>query len=350
MDYRPHKVVWELTNACNAKCIHCGSESGSQRENELNLDEVLDVCDQLRDLDCRHVTLIGGECFLSPYWKQVCQRLVENGIRVTPLSNGLLINEANIQTMVDLGLKGVSISIDGLEEKHDYIRGVPGLFQKVIKNLKHAQQAGLAIGVNTSISKVNLTELPGLADFLTNLGIRIWQIQIVEDIGKASENKELKLTLKDLYELAKYVADFRQRQLPIKIIVGDNVGFYASFEPMIRDHPFTGCPGGRFTLGIESNGNIRGCLSVLGTEANTEGNVRQRSLKDIWNDPQLFAVYRQRTVDKLTGFCASCEFKNLCRAGCSSLAFALTGSFYENPFCLHKYEVEEQLIDNRLAN
>ncbi len=348
MNYYPRKVVWELTNACNAKCIHCGSESGPKRANEMPVKDALRVCDELGELGTKHVTLIGGECFLSPYWDKVCERLLENNVQVTPLSNGILLNEANLQLMKKIGLKGVSVSIDGIGETHDYIRGVPKMFDKVISNIKQAQHLGFGVGVNTSVSKVNIHELPALYYFLRELGIKIWQVQIVEDIGKATRNTELKLDLEDLYQIAKYVAEFRKKE-GMRVIVGDNVGFYASFEPMIREQPFTGCSAGRWTLGIESTGNVRGCLSVLGTDENTEGNLRERSLIDIWNDPELFGVYRQRTVDKLEGFCAECEFNNLCRAGCSSLSYALTGSFYENPFCLHKYEVEQGIVEQKMA-
>lgn len=342
MDYRPYKTVWEITNACNAKCIHCGSRSGQQRENELTEQEALRVCNELKELGCQYVTLIGGEFFLSPYWEKICKRLLDHNIRVGPLTNGILLNETNIQKLKNLGIRTVYLSIDGLKKTHDYIRGVPGLFDKVIKNIKNAQSEGFRIGINTSVSAVNVKEIPALYTFFKELDIKIWQIQIVEDIGNAQDNPELKLTIDKLYYLLKDIAKFRKED-KIRIVLGDNVGFYAAFEPMLRDKPFTGCSAGRFVLGIEASGNVRGCLSVKGTPETTEGNVRERSLVEIWHDPELFAPYRQRTVDKLSGFCAECEYRNICRAGCSSLSFALTGGFYENPFCIHKYEIEQGL-------
>ncbi len=342
MNYQPYKAVWEITNACNAKCIHCGSSSGKRRENELTKEEALRVCDELKEIGCKYVTLIGGEFFLSPYWEDVCERLINNGIRVAPLSNGILVNKTNLKKFKQFGIKTIFISIDGLRDTHDYIRGIPGLFDKVIANIKNAQKEGFRIGINTSVSKVNLDEVTGIYELCKELGVISWQIQIVEDIGNAQDNPELKLQIEDLYQLLKNVAQFRKNK-NINIQLGDNVGFYASFEPMLRDKPFTGCAAGRFVVGIEASGNVRGCLSVMGTPETTEGNVRERSLVEIWNDPDLFSAYRQRTVDKLKGFCAECEYRNLCRGGCSSLSFALTGAFYENPFCIHKYEIENGL-------
>lgn len=342
MKYRPLRIVWELTNACNAKCIHCGSRSGSRRENELTREEALQVCDDLKELGCQHVTLIGGEFFLQNYWADVAERLIANSIKPAALTNGILLNDTNIQKLKNLGFKEVYVSIDGLGETHDYIRGVPNLFEKIVANIKNAQVEGFLVGVNTSVSAVNLPEIPALFKFLKDLDIKLWQVQIVEDIGNAQDNPELTLTLENVYQLAKHVAEFR-KQSDMRVIMGDNIGYYTQFEPMIRDEPFTGCAAGRYALGIESNGNIRGCLSIISTPETTEGNVRERSLIDIWNDPESFKAYRQRTVETLTGFCAECEYRNLCRAGCSSLAYSLYSNFYENPFCLHKYEIEQGL-------
>ena len=344
MKYIPQLIVWELTNACNAKCLHCGSQSGFCRDNELTEEEALDLCDQLKEVGAAHVTLIGGEMFLSPYWDKVCQRLVDHGIRVAPFTNGILLNRPNIQRLQDIGIKKAQVSIDGIGDTHNHLRGVPNLFNRVIENIKLAQAAGLRIGVTTSVSTLNLNELPAMFDFFSELGIAVWQIQLVENIGSAAKNSDLALPIEGVYNLAQYIADFRQRHGQMKILTGDNIGFFVSFEPVIRDEPFLGCGGGRCLLGISANGNIRGCLSVQDSPENTEGNIRERSLNEIWNDPNCFTVYREKRLEILTGFCATCEYREYCRGGCSSLAFATTGGFSENPFCLHKYECEHPTL------
>lgn len=340
MQYRPNQTVWEMTNACNAKCIHCGSKSGKARENELSEEEALRVCDELKTIGCQYVTLIGGEVFLCDYWDKVCERLIQNGIRVSPLTNGILLNDTILQRLQEIGVKTVHFSLDGLEKTHDYIRGVPGLFKRVVEKIKLAKEYGFQVGINTTVSPLNLEELPTLHQLFDEVGVKGWQLQVVENIGNAQDKPDIMLSIEQLYQLAKYVADFRTQQ-KLRVFVGDNIGYYCEFEPLIRDHPFTGCAAGRSVLGIEANGNIRACLSIPSLPEFNEANIRERSLVEIWNDPNLFGHFRRRTVDQLTGFCAQCEYRNLCRAGCSSLSFSLTGNFYENPFCLHKYEIEQ---------
>ncbi len=352
MSFQLHTAVWELTNACNANCIHCGSKSGKQRSNELTEEEALKLCDELHELGCVNLSLIGGEIFLSPYWEKVCQRLIQHKIKVAPLTNGLLVNQTNLDKLRNAGINNISFSIDGLAPIHDYIRGVPGIFDKMIANIKLAQQNDFIVGVNTAVSALNLDQLPALYNLLHQLEIKLWQFQIVEDMGNAVNNPELKMTVADLYQIVKQIAKFRQNT-DMTIVLTHNIGWFCSFEPLIRDHPFTGCLAGRNVIGIHSNGNIRGCLSLMSGDStdNVEGNIRQRSLTEIWNDPESFKPFRNRTIEGLTGFCANCKYNRLCRGGCSSVAYSLTGSFSDNPFCLYRYEVESGVkIEDPLNN
>lgn len=344
MKYQPYKAVWELTNACNANCIHCGSKSGQKRTDELTREEALRVCDELAELGCNHVTLMGGEFFLSPYWEAVCERLLSHNIAISPLTNGLLVNKENIEKFKRLGMHGVHLSIDGIGETHNYLRGVPKLFERIIENIRYARAEGFSVGVNTAVSGVNFHELDQLYFLLAELGVWSWQIQVVENVGAASENPDLRMSHEQLYELAKKIAIYRKKGL-MQVFTCDNIGFYCYFEPLLRDRPFIGCAGGVRAVGIQADGEVRGCLSVIGCARANEGNVRERSLVDIWNDPKCFTIYRDRKKEQLTGYCKECEYNELCLGGCSALAWSLTGDFSENPFCLHKYEIEAGLTE-----
>lgn len=336
--FYPQFAVWELTNRCNARCIHCGSESGDSRQNELTEAEALQLCEELKHLGCERVGIIGGEFFLSPYWESVLKKLYELRIRASLLTNGLLLTDKNIAKLQDLKVRGISVSIDGMGETHDYLRGVPGLYEKAITAIQKVKAAGFSVGINTAISRPNMHQLPELLELLTQLGVNTWQLQWVEDFGRAQANPDLFLTVEDMYPIVRQVAEFR-KHTQIKIYLGDNIGHFTCFEPMVRDNPFTGCIAGRYNVGIESNGNIRACLSIRGDE-HIEGNIRERSLTAIWDDPASFSIFRDKPVEKLTGFCRTCEYAKICRAGCPPFAYSITGNYYENPMCLHKYEVE----------
>lgn len=336
--YFPQFGVWELTNRCNARCIHCGSDSGECRDNELSEAEALKLCEDLRELGCKKIGIIGGEFFLSPYWENVTKKLMDLGIGVTHLTNGFLLNEQNIGKLKNLGIRWISVSIDGVGATHDYLRGVPGLFHVAVENIKKARSEGFRVGINTAISRQNVGELAVMFHLFTELGISSWQLQGVEDFGRANANSELQMTAVDFYGVIQEIAEFR-KNTQMRIVLGDNIGHFTSLEPEVRDNPFMGCIAGRYNIGIEANGNIRGCLSIRG-DANVVGNIRQRPLREIWQDEEAFAPFRQKTMEKMCGFCAKCKYAELCRAGCASMAYSLTGDFHENPLCLYKYEVE----------
>jgi radical SAM protein with 4Fe4S-binding SPASM domain len=122
----------------------------------------------------------------------------------------------------------------------------------------------------------------------------------------------------------------------------DNIGYMSRNEPGLRsgtgrsDKVWMGCRAGIDVIGVTSDGTVRGCLS-LPSEFD-EGNVRERPLAEIWRDPEAFAWNRGRPVKALEGRCAACPFGVVCRAGCTCLAFSVTGGTAENPYCLFAQE------------
>ena len=99
--------------------------------------------------------------------------------------------------------------------------------------------------------------------------------------------------------------------------------------------PFSGCGAGLCSIGIDSAGNVRGCESMYDERFN-EGNLRQRRLTDIWNDPDAFAYNRRFTPALLTGPCALCPNGPRCAAGCRSYNYFTTGRLYESPLCVSR--------------
>ena len=132
-----YSVVWELTLRCNAHCQHCGSSAGKTRENELTLEENLRICDQLIELKCERINLMGGELFLNPDWKTIAEYLSKNGVLVSIITNGILLNKENLDFLKKINTETIGISIDGgLPKTHDDVRQVPGLFEKIFNNIK----------------------------------------------------------------------------------------------------------------------------------------------------------------------------------------------------------------------
>ena len=205
-NYIPVHVVWEITLACDLKCLHCGSRAGKKRPGELSTSECLEVVDSLAGLGTREITLIGGEAYLRRDWLQIIRRICDHGIYVATQTGGHNFNPKRLSQAVEAGLGGLGVSLDGLEPLHDKLRNVPGSFKRAVDTLHRAHEAGLNVSVNTQIGSEVIPQLPELMDLVIRLGAKQWQIQITVAMGNAVDHPELLLQPYRVLELMPVLA------------------------------------------------------------------------------------------------------------------------------------------------
>lgn len=339
----PAYVVWELTLACDHACRHCGSRAGTARASELTAAEALEVVGQLAAMGTREVVLIGGEAYLHPGFLEVVRALRDAGIRPAMTTGGLGITEKLAGAMKDAGLQLVSVSIDGLQEAHDRIRAHPGSWRAAMGALAVLRAAGLPIASNIHINRVNRGDLEALYERLRDVGVAAWQVQITAPLGRAADRPQMLLQPWDLLDLVPRLAALKGRAHAdgVQLMLGNNLGYFGPEEATLRsptpngDEHWRGCQAGRFVMGIESDGAVKGCPS-LQTASYVGGNVRARSLEDLWRSAPELAFTRRRTVDDLWGRCAGCAYAAVCMGGCSFTAHALFGRPGNNPLCYHR--------------
>jgi radical SAM protein with 4Fe4S-binding SPASM domain len=342
LGFVPRLAVWELTLACNLQCRHCGSKAGRARDDELTPDEALALCEQLASLRCRWVTLGGGEPTLRADWPAIARRLVGLGVDVNMVSNGRAWTRETTRQALEAGLESVAFSLDGLEPTHEHVRRAPGHWRAVLDAIDGCLEAGLVASAITTVNRRNAPELGALRELLRAHGVERWQIQIGTPSGNMADHRELVVRPEDMLELVPRVAEMcRDRRRP-KVYPGHNVGYFGEPEEDLRDRggpiPFwIGCTAGCSVIGIESNGNVKGCLSLPsaehGVDEFVEGNVRREPLAAIWRRKGAFAYNRAFAVSQLAGFCRECDYAEICRGGCAWTAFSHTGSRFDNPYC-----------------
>jgi len=320
------------------RCIHCGSVAGRAREKELTVDECLGVANDLIDLRCKRVTLIGGEIFLYKGWEEVARTLHDGGTTVNIITNAFLFGDDQIEQIKYGHLANVGISLDGMEKNHNRIRNSETSFQRVLKAFGLLSREGIQVAVVTSLLDINFYDLDSMYDLLVDNNITIWQIQIANAMGNMAIQKNMLIDPVKISLITKFIREKRNRQ-EIQIYAGDNIGYYDENEPYLRNSPGTitvwqGCQAGLRVLGIDSMGNIKGCESLYSDDF-IEGNLRQESLKDIWCNESNFAYNRQFDVSHLSGACAECDKGRICRGGCRGSCYFATGSRFENAFCCY---------------
>ncbi len=328
--------VWELTLRCNLRCVHCGATAGRPRADELTTAEALRVADDLVALSAGEVTLMGGELFLRPDWLSVAQRLREGSVPVVIFTNGTLLTAERVAQLRTLQPRTIGTSVDGgCSAVHDAIRGVPGAFQATWSAIDDLQAAGLRVSVITTLTRRNLYELPAIARRLIGRGIR-WQIQVAGGAGGRLARTQLLRPL-EFYLAALFIARMRATYTwsTLPVIGAHDVGYCSTRLPdlCMPGQAWNGCQAGRDTLGIQSDGGVKGCLSLPDTFVVAD--VRQHSLAEIW-EGETFASWRGPVTRH--GFCADCPHGDRCEGGCTEIAVTYSGRRGDTPLCLYRIE------------
>ncbi len=337
MSHKLDCAVWETTLKCNLRCSHCGSSAGIARTDELNTKECFDLCEQLAELGCDDVSLMGGEPFLRKDWQEIGKCINDLGMNLNFVSNGLVLSKY-INELSLLKPKVVGLSIDGVEKTHDKIRGRKGLFKQVVKSLDLLREKGIQTTVITTVSKLNFNDLPKMKELIMSKGSN-WQIQVAMPFGNF--RRELMISREEFYAVALFIASQRIKNKfsDLPVIGAHCFGYYSKILPGC--HGWKGCSAGLSSIGITSNGGIVGCLS-MGNNRLIEGNVRKQDLKETWENPDNFAYNRKFDKADLGPNCKDCKYGVKCKGGCNSMSYTITNKIHNNPYCF--YAIEKDVI------
>jgi radical SAM protein with 4Fe4S-binding SPASM domain len=338
---RPAYAVWELTLRCDLACRHCSSRAGHARPDELTTAEALSVVSQLGDLGVREVTLIGGEAYLREDWLAIVRAIRLHGMECTMVTGGRGLTRERARGAKDAGLMSVSVSVDGAPATHDMLRRLEGGHEAALAAMHNLALEGVQVSANSQIARPNRRELPAIFDAIAAAGAHSWQIQITVAGGRAADDPSLLLEPYHLLEVMPAVARLKAKAdaRGLRIWPGNNLGYYGPFEALLRGDLPGGhrgsCGAGRFSIGIESNGAVKGCPS-LPSATYVGGSVRDDLLKDIWERAEPIQFTRGDRRPELWGHCATCYYADDCLGGCSWTAHSLLGRRGNNPYCHHR--------------
>lgn len=339
MKYQLKNCSWDLTQDCNLHCRHC-SEAEREKNPDLTREEALGVVSQIIEAGAERVTFTGGEPFLREDWEELAAALGAAGIEVSAITNGTLLNEETVKRIKKAGICSIGISIDGAERTHNMIRG-EGCFQLAMQAFEYLKKYDIYCSAITTVMKENLKELPQIKEALTAENVDAWQIQLGVPVGRLKQNARSVIEPEEMEELLDFCCEAADGS--ILIYPADSIGYYSRKETVLRDFlvpegkipVWKGCKAGITSLTIRNDGNIVG-MSMC-TPQGSEGNIKERSLKEIWEDENSFVWSRKFDCSKLRGFCSECQYKELCRGGCTAMRFWSGGSITaENKYCLYR--------------
>ncbi len=357
-DKRP-VVVWNVTRACNLKCVHCYAHAteGSTSD-ELSTEEGRRMIDDLAAYGAPVLLFSGGEPLVRKDMPELAAYAVEKGMRAVISTNGTLINRSTAKTLKQIGLSYVGISLDGLEPVNDHFRGVKGAFKKALQGIRNCQEAGIKVGLRFTINKRNVKEIPGIFDLLEKMDIpRVCFYHLVY-AGRGSQLVADDLTHEETRAAVDLIIDRTQtlhaKGISKEVLTVDNHadGPYL-YMRMLKEDPQRAAEVLELLKMNEGNNSGRGigCVSWDGNvyadqfwRHHSFGNVRQRPFSDIWTqpeDPLLLQLKEKKNY--VQGRCATCRWLDICGGNFRVRAEALTGNVWApDPAC---YLTDEEIAE-----
>ena len=303
------QLFWECTLRCNMKCLHCGSDcKTSAIHPDMPFEDFEKVLLRVKEsYDSHHISIVvtGGE----PLMRQdiVCcgRRMHELEFPWGMVSNGLLMTDRKVDELLGAGMRSATISLDGLEEEHEWMRGIPGSFRNASYAIERlAAEPSFGFDVVTCANRRNFSRLGELKEYLVSLGLKKWRIFTVFPVGRAAANPELQLDSEQYRQLMDFIAATR-KEGRISVSYACE-GFLGPYEGKVRDHLYT-CQAGISVAGVRIDGSISACTSIRADY--DQGNIYSDDFVDVWETR--FGNMRDREWMH-TGECAGCKYWKYC--------------------------------------
>lgn len=251
--YSPIRVYFETTRACNLSCKHCFNVSGKPDSDEMSTSEIFKALEGMRKDNIFDIRFTGGEFTIKRDWYEILKKAKALDFAISLNTNGVYANPSIIDRLASLNLEQITISIDGLKEKHDYIRG-KGNFDKAIKTLKLLHKKGLILRTNTVLTKNSASDMEeiiqAVAPYVQEMNFFHMRLT-----GRAQKILDKTLSYRELYDFNKKAVDIVKKYRHINIMFDSQV----MKENSIRMNEFglkMGGPDGFTRFNLLANGSL----------------------------------------------------------------------------------------------
>ena len=329
-----------LTQRCNLACRHCYLDATTLKHggaDELSCAEVCALLDGVAGRSTETmVVLTGGEPLLRPDLETIVRHGAGRGLAMVVGTNGMMLTEHRVQTLMEAGLLGAGISVDSLNpDRHDSFRGKQGCWQKTMSGIDACCRHGLSFQIHFTITDKNAHELPDVITFCRDKGARVLNLFFLICTGRGESLIDIS---PQRYEDVIREIIAAQSQHPDLIIRPRCAPHYKRIAHQLKpDSPITrisgqqgdGCIAATHYCRVTPTGEVTACpyidISV--------GSIRQQSLLDIWDHAPQFELLRN---PRLAGKCGACEYRKLC-GGCRARPVAMGGEIMDaDPLCAYQ--------------
>lgn len=338
-------VVWNLTKQCNLYCAHCYAAADTETaDGELSTSEGKQLLEDLASYGIPVVLFSGGEPLVRDDLTELVEYAADIGIRPVLSTNGTLITPEKARELRDAGLQYAGISVDGLRERNDDFRGKDGAFDAALRGIRAFLDANVKTGLRYTITERNAPDLRDVVDLLYKEGVNRFCFYHLDYGGRGADISNVDLPPEEkrtaVRQLCDMTREYHDQGHDIETLLVGNYADAGFLVEYAREHEGQdtakrvydyleqngGDPTGERIADVDYQGNVHMTQFWQGYSL---GNVRDRSFGDIWEDRAnpLLDRLRERD-DHLTGRCAECRYREICRGGSRLRAL----SAHDDPF------------------
>lgn len=302
-------LFWECTLRCNMRCRHCGSDCKvSTTTPDMPAADFFKAVDDITPHVDPHkvfVVFTGGEALLRPDIEACGLELYRRGFPWGMVTNGFLLNERRLDSLLRSGMHSITVSLDGLQAEHDWMRQTPHGFERASEAIRLLGQTDdLLWDVVTCVNPRNYHQLEEIKEHLIGLNCKRWRVFAIFPMGRAAHDPELQLSNEQFTGVLQFVKKTRAEGRIICNYACE--GYLGPYERQVRDYYFN-CRAGVEVASVLCDGSISGCTSIRSNFH--QGNIYQDNLWEVWENR--FQVFRDRSWAKKDQ-CAHCKSWRYC--------------------------------------
>ncbi len=291
----PVNVLWEPTLHCNLHCDFCYNSSGPSGDRG---DQRPAAVQQFADSGALQLTLIGGEPMMMPDFYDLIDQGDRLGMSVEFVTNGWFLDDKHLARLSETNVYQFVVSIDGLEDIHDHVRGKKGTFRRAIDGVRLLSRAGFDVNVTACLQRCNVHQIEALIDTVAEAGACRIKLRPMVAEGRARsifDSSGLTLAEIERYQpiIKKKKEEYRGTMSVAHRMPATQLGVCAcDYNPecpgIIARHKGS-CGIGRIQCYVRVDGGVTPNSTL---RDHVLGNIWERPFKEIWQDESIWSPVR----------------------------------------------------------
>lgn len=300
-------LFWECTSRCNLHCRHCGSDClPAGTSPDMPLEDFLAALDTIPSgfrPKGFTVVITGGEPLLRPDIVEAGREIKRRGFGWGMVSNGFHYTPRMHNALLAAGMGALTISLDGLRESHNWMRGNNLSWDRAVEAITLAASSQfLNFDVVTCVNKRNIAELEEMYSLLESRGVKQWRIFTIIPIGRAVDEPQLHLSDEEFHSLMDFIVAKRNAPGRKMKVTFSCEGYLGPYEKKVRDNRYF-CHAGINIASVLIDGRICACPNI-DRDVFSQGSIYTDNFYEVWQNR--FEPFRDRSWAR-KGKCAGCK-------------------------------------------